>query len=148
MGITRRTIISNYTPILTLQGQTHSRNYQFDNFQSQLNKKQGQKNLDMATNSNKMKLIPFKQALVIIGVSFVCCSILGANGDGGCENTNIYEDPNASWWESGLYVIVDKNGNGCDEGYFSFATDLCGKFDTVDFKAKAMCCVCGGGETE
>ena len=66
---------------------------------------------------------------------------------GGCENTNIYEDPNASWWESGLYVIVDKNGNGCDEGYFSFATDLCGKFDTVDFKAKAMCCVCGGGET-
>merc|ERR1712064_1882 len=82
MGITRRTIISNYTPILTLQGQTHSRNYQFNNFQSQLNKKQGEENLDMATNGNKMKLIPFKEALVIIGVSFLCCSILGANGYG------------------------------------------------------------------
>ena len=41
------------------------------------------------------------------------------------------------------YDKVDKDGQGCDASW----STKCGAADDEDFKAKEMCCACGGGIT-
>ena len=38
---------------------------------------------------------------------------------------------------------TDSWGNGCS--YYDYYTNKCGNIDESDFKAKDLCCSCGGG---
>ena len=42
-------------------------------------------------------------------------------------------------------IFKDSGNDGCD--WYTQGTNnlTCGNYDTVDFKAKEMCCACGGG---
>ena len=40
-------------------------------------------------------------------------------------------------------IYGDRAGDKCD--WYATRTDLCGTYDTEEFKANEMCCVCGGG---
>lgn len=42
---------------------------------------------------------------------------------------------------------IDKDGYDCDRYRVRTINDpkMCGKYDDQDFKAKEMCCICGGG---
>ena len=66
----------------------------------------------------------------------MCCACGGGNTDPEklpqCVNTN--------------NGAVDVFGDGCDE--YVGRDMYCGKYDLPDFKARDMCCTCGGGKIE
>ena len=44
--------------------------------------------------------------------------------------------------------ITDSYGDTCDWYDSKINNTFCGKFDTDEFEAEEMCCVCGGGYTQ
>ena len=47
-------------------------------------------------------------------------------------------------WE-GNATFLDSGNDGCDWYGIGTNSSSCGRYDTADFKAKEMCCACGGG---
>ena len=47
-------------------------------------------------------------------------------------------------WEGNM-TYLDSGNDGCDWYGIGTNSSSCGRYDTADFKAKEMCCACGGG---